>query len=180
MKLEEILKLSGIGGDLKTELLRRRKERNSMQHDLVAITVSTEHCADAIIDLCKLIKRLWGKYAFDSISDWLLCALRMVKLYSRTGNLKKRLMLEHLLERKIKWNEVEISEMVELKPSLERMSEDLDIDMEDLGELPVGKRLPKDQEIIISIGSKKYWIILLKSYTSKVISCMDELKIDDF
>ena len=69
LDLEEILNLAGIGSDLKRRLLGRRKDRNSMQHDLVAITVTTEHCADAIVDLCKLMKRLWGKYALMTIEE---------------------------------------------------------------------------------------------------------------
>jgi len=84
--LKEILKLAEIRGELKKRLLRRRKERNSMQHDLVAITVTREHCADSILDVCELMKKLWGRNALDSVHEWVICALRIVKLYSRTGD----------------------------------------------------------------------------------------------
>ena len=180
LELDEILKSAGIGGELKRRLLGRRKERNSMQHELVAVTVTTEHCADAIMDLCKLLKRLWGKYAFDGTPEWLLCSLRIIKLYSRIGDAKKRNMLENLFESKIKWNEFEVFEADKIKLALEKMSDHLGVEIEDLGELPAGKRLPKDQETIIWIGSKKYWTILIKNYTLKVSSCMDELNIDYF
>ncbi len=179
LDLEEILKISSIGGELKKRFLSRRKERNLMQHDLVSVTVTNAHCADSIVDLCKLIKRLWGKYSFDGISEWLLCALRIVKLYSRSGDEKKRKMFEHLLERIIKWNEIEVTEVDKLKSSLEEFSRRQGVDLDDLGELPAGKRLPKDQEIIIQVGTRKYWTILIQSYTVKINTCLDDLEIEN-
>ncbi len=116
--LEEILKISSIGGELKKRLLRRRKERNSMQHDLVAITVSSEHCADSVLDLCELVKKLWGKYALDSAHDWIICSLRIVNLYSRSGDPDKRINLENYLE-KFKWNSVIEGEEFTFQPALE-------------------------------------------------------------
>ena len=57
MDLKEILRISGIGSELKKRLLARRNERNTMQHHLVAVTVTKDHCADSIVDLCILLKR---------------------------------------------------------------------------------------------------------------------------
>ena len=172
--LEEILKVSSIGGELKKRLLRRRKERNSMQHELVAITVSSEHCADSIVDLCELVKKLWGKYAFDSAHDWIICALRIVNLYSRLGNPDKRINLEKYLG-KYKWNSVIEGEEFTFQPALEKMK----LEFESYTGTPIGRVKPNDNEIIISIGSPKHWTLLLKRFYKDVIICLDDMEVDD-
>jgi len=171
--LEETLKISGIGGELKKRLLRRRKERNSMQHDLVAITVSSEHCADSILDLCELVKKLWTKYALDVANDWVICALRIVKLYSRSGDESKRINLENYLE-KYKWNSVIENEEFTFLPALEKMK----LEFESYTGTPIGRTKPNDNEIIISIGSQKHWTLLLKRFYKDVIICLDEMDVD--
>ena len=177
MELKDILKIAGIGSDLKKRLIGKRKERNTIQHDLVSVTVSVEHCTDSILDLCSLLKKLWGKYALDGATEWIICALRIVRLYSRTGDARKRVMLESILEKEIKWNEVEISDAIKYKPALEKMSDKLGVELDELGYLPAGKRYPRNQEIIIAVGSKKHWTYLLKFYTNKVSMCLDELEL---
>ena len=172
--LEEILKISSIGGELKKRLLRRRKERNSMQHDLVAITVSREHCADSILDLCELVKKLWGKYALDSAHDWIICSLRIVNLYSRSGDLDKRINLENYLG-KYKWNSVIEGEEFTFLPALEKMK----LEFESYTGTPIGRVKPNDNEIIISIGSPKHWTLLLKRFYKDVIICLDDMEVDD-
>ena len=172
--LEEILKISSIGGELKKRILRRRKERNSMQHDLVAITVSREHCADSILDLCELVKKLWGKYALDSAHDWIICSLRIVNLYSRSGDLDKRINLENYLG-KYKWNSVIEGEEFTFLPALEKMK----LEFESYTGTPIGRVKPNDNEIIISIGSPKHWTLLLKRFYKDVIICLDDMEVGD-
>ncbi len=172
--LEEILKISSIGGELKKRLLRRRKERNSMQHDLVAITVSSEHCADSVLDLCELVKKLWGKYALDSAHDWIICSLRIVNLYSRSGDPDKRINLENYLE-KFKWNSVIEGEEFTFQPALEKMK----LEFESYTGTPIGRVKPNDNEIIISIGSPKHRTLLLKRFYKDVNICLDDMDVDD-
>lgn len=172
--LKAILSLSGIGGELKRRLLGRRKDRNSMQHELVAITVTHEHCADSIIDLCKIIKRLWGKYAFDTMDEWLFNALRIIKLYSRSGNKNKRINLELYLE-KNKWNTIVENDDITFQPALEKMGEEL----KSYTGVPYGRFKPKDNEIVISIGSAKHWTLLLKRFPREIKICLDDFGIDE-
>lgn len=173
--LREILKLAGIGGELKRRLLGRRKDRNSMQHDLVSITVTPEHCADAIVDLCELLKKLWGKYYLDSAQDWILCALRIAKLYSRTGDQDKRINLENILE-KHNWNSVLESEVVTFQSALEKA----ELEYESFTGIPLGRAKPNANELIISIGSRKHWTLLLKRFPRDISICLDDLGVDEF
>jgi hypothetical protein len=174
LELEEILKLAGIGGELKRRLLGRRKDRNSMQHDLVAITVTTEYCADAIVDLCKLLKKLWGKYAIVTIEEWVNCALRIVKLYSHSGNRDKRVNLETYLE-KNKWNSIVENELITFQPGLEKINEEF----RSYTGVPLGRLKPNDNEILISIGSSKHWTLLIRRFPNEVKICLDDLGVDE-
>lgn len=174
LDLEEILKLAGIGGELKRKLLGRRKDRNSMLHDLVAITVTPEYCADAIVDLCKLIKKLWGKYALMTIEEWVDCALRIVQLYSHSGNKDKRVNLEIYLE-KNKWNSIVENEQITFQPGLEEIKEEF----RSFTGIPLGRLKPKDNEILISIGSTKHWTLLIRRFPNVVKICLDELGVDE-
>lgn len=173
-KLKEILKISRIGGELKKRLLARRKERNAMQHDLVAVTVTKEHCADSIVDLCVLLKRLWGKYALDSAYDWILCALRIVKLYSKVGDQDKRTNVENYLG-KYKWNSVIENKKFTFQSALEKM----DLELESYTGTPIGRAKPNDNEIIISVGSTKHWTLLLKRFYKEVSICLDDMDVDE-
>lgn len=174
LELKEILKISDIRGDLKKRLLRRRKERNSMQHDLVAITVTTEHCADSIVDLCELLRKLWGKNALDSVHEWILCALRIVKLYSRAGDEEKRINLENYLE-KYKWNTVIENEEITFQPALEKMG----LEYKSITGIPSGRVKPNDNEIVISIGSRKHWTLLLRRFYKEIVICLDDMGIEE-
>jgi hypothetical protein len=167
-ELKNFLKLANVGGDLKRRLLSRRKERNTMQHDLVAVTVSNEHCADAILDLQRLIKKLWGKYAFDGVEEWVNCAFRVIKLYSRSTSKKKREIFEQRLIKEVNWG---------LESVLNKDHNYL-IDYDGkLDEISSGKRLPNNDEIIVSIKSPELWVIIVREYTLKVQSCLDDLDI---
>jgi len=166
--LKDILKLANVGGELKKRLSNRRKERNTMQHDLVAVTVSHEHCADSILDLLVLLKKLWGKYVFDGVDEWVECAFRVVKLYSRSTNKKKREMFENKLIREVNWGIESSLNINDTKLT------GLDIDQ---GGTPLGRRLPKVDEMIVSIKSPELWVIVIREHTLKVQSCLDELDI---
>ena len=172
--LREILKQSEIRGELKKRLLRRRKERNSMQHDLVAITVTREHCADSILDVCELMKKLWGRNALDSVQEWVICALRIVKLYSRTGDQDKRINLENYLE-KYKWNSIIENEEITFQPALEKIG----LEHKSITGIPSGRVKPNDNEIVISIGSPKHWTLLLKRFHKEIIICLDDIGVDE-
>lgn len=64
----------------------RRNTRNSMQHADAAVTVETQHCADAILDVVKVIDRCWSGTSSHRFDLWVKCALRIAQLYSSTGN----------------------------------------------------------------------------------------------
>ena len=145
-----------------------------MQHDLVAVTVTKEHCADSIVDLCVLLKRLWGKYALDSAYDWILCALRIVKLYSKVGDQDKRTNVENYLG-KYKWSSVIENKKFTFQSALEKM----DLELESYAGTPIGRAKPNDNEIIISVGSTKHWTLLLKRFYKEVSICLDDMDVDE-
>ena len=76
--------------------LRRRVQdrhtniRNLMQHQNVAITVDTETCADAIIDVVGVVDSLWRNTSRGSFREWHKVAIRIVRLYSTTGDAQKQ------------------------------------------------------------------------------------------
>jgi len=77
---------NGLG----TRVQNRRDMRNLMQHASAAATVDTQTCADAIIDIPELLRKLWGRNALDNLREWHKIALRIVKLYSSDGDPIKR------------------------------------------------------------------------------------------
>jgi hypothetical protein len=76
------LPLSGVGGRVQT----RRDTRNTMQHASAAVTVDMQSCSDAIKDLPEVMKKLWGQQALLNLRDWQQVAMRIVNLYSSTGD----------------------------------------------------------------------------------------------
>lgn len=73
---------NGLGGRCHT----RRGIRNTMQHASAAVTVDIQACADAILDLPNVIIKLWGRNSLDNLRDWQKIAIRIVRLYSNSGN----------------------------------------------------------------------------------------------
>ena len=70
-------------GSLAAQLLRYHDTRNNMQHANVALTVNTQHCADAILDTVSLIEKLWPGTDIRNIRPRLKIALRIIfHLYS--------------------------------------------------------------------------------------------------
>lgn len=178
MSLYSALREVQIGKKLRDRLLIRRDIRSDMQHQLAGITIDKQQCADAIIDLVSLIndRKLWGKYAFDPAPDWVFCGLRIVKLYSRIGVPRKRKMLEGTLQSEIDWDKGEVVDERNIQSRIEKSS---DRDLVNLDGSPAGERRPDPHEIIIHVGSPEHWSYLIKEYTERVVSCLDELKIDE-
>jgi hypothetical protein len=147
----EALKDAKVPKSLIKELAKRHDIRNDMQHVKLGITIDNQDCADAIIGLIKLIKKLWGKYALSMAPDWILCAQRIVELYTSYSNSSIRVRFEKKVLKEIDWsknvNEGNISD----------------------------KRLPNKNEIIIEVGAKNYWALLVREKTSIVMECLDEV-----
>lgn len=190
MSFYSALKEVQIGEKLRDRLLIRREIRSDMQHQLAGITIDKQQYADAIMDLVALLnhRNLWGKYAFDPAPVWVFCGLRIVKLYSRFGQTRKRKMLEGTLQREIDWDKgTVIDESNILSKTGEVVGEsNIPSKMEKSGrELvnldgsPAGERHPNPYEIIIHVGSPEHWSYLIKEYTERVVSCLDELQIDE-
>jgi hypothetical protein len=57
-----------------------RETRNNMQHASAAATVDSGYCATAIMDTAEVIQTLWPDVV---LHPRVLCALRIVRLYSR-------------------------------------------------------------------------------------------------
>lgn len=70
-----------------------RNTRNNMQHASAAATVDDEHCANAILDAVSVIDHCWPGAGVD-MKPWMSSALRIVRLYSKTGDAKKRQLFE--------------------------------------------------------------------------------------
>jgi hypothetical protein len=68
----------------------RRTTRNNMQHADAAVTVETQHCADAILDVVRVINKCWSGTYSHRFDLWVKCALRIVQLYSSGGDQLKR------------------------------------------------------------------------------------------
>lgn len=131
-------------------LEKRHKIRNDMQHEKIGISIDAQDCACDILNVIKVIKTLWGKYALDSASDWLICSLRIIDLYSTSSNQSKKTLLESKLLKSINWN---------FHPEEDKNME---------------KRLRKDNEVIIEIGARNYWALLVREKTELVNQCLDE------
>ncbi len=69
---------------------RHTNIRNLMQHQNAAITVDTQTCADAIMDVVAVVDRLWRNTTQRSFREWHKVALRIVRLYSSEGDVQKR------------------------------------------------------------------------------------------
>ena len=55
----------------------------------------------------------------------------------------------------------------------------MELEFESFTGIPVGRLLPKDNEILISIGSTKHWTLLLKRFPNDVKICLDDMAIDE-
>lgn len=73
---------AGLGGRVQT----RRDTRNTMQHGSAAVTVNAAHCADSIVDTCRVINTLWRNTTERMLRPQYQCALRIVHLYCSDGD----------------------------------------------------------------------------------------------
>lgn len=97
----DALKLSGcrLSQELRDRLQHRRDTRNLMQHQSASVAVDAQTGADAIIDLPEVMKKLWGQNALDNLRVWQRVAIRVVKLYSASGDANVRGQFEDLMRR---------------------------------------------------------------------------------
>jgi len=151
---------------LKIELSKRHKIRNEMQHAKLGITVDNQDCACAIIGVKKVLEKLWGKYSLDQIPDWLICALRIVELYSNSANFSKVKSFEEKLLKDINWS---IEQIISIEDSDETNSNRIS------KVIIKSKRFPNNNEIIIEVGAKNYWALLVREKTELVNQCLDDI-----
>lgn len=155
-----------------------------MQHEYASITIDEQKCADAIMNLIKLLTKLWGNYSLYDIPNWVECALRMVKLYSSKGDFKKRKDFKFFMLNNIDWNYIEVDSD---SYQLSEKGEDIDsnntakeyksvLDRE--GRSP-GKQVLKKNEVKIVVGSEEYWSLVIREYSDKVNRCLDDLEIEE-
>ena len=85
-------------------------------------------------------------------------------------------MLEGNLQKKIDWEKGEVVDERNIQSKIKKSS---DRDLVNLDGSPAGERRPDPHEIIIPVGSSEHWTYLIKVYTEKVVSCLDELQIDE-
>lgn len=71
--------------NLGNSIQHSRDIRNNMQHANAAATVDDEHCADAILDAVAVLDHCWPGTS-TNIRPWMICALRIVRLFSSQGN----------------------------------------------------------------------------------------------
>ena len=68
----------------------RRETRNTMQHGDAAFTVTTANCADAILDVRRVIDRLWQNTTNRNLTLPYKIVLRIVELYGPNGTEQQR------------------------------------------------------------------------------------------
>jgi len=155
-----------------------------MQHEYASITIDEQKCADAILVLIILLRRLWSKYALDDIPPWVECALRIVKLYSSQGDFKNRKEFRKTMLNDIDWNYIEIGpESYSLGEKGEELSKDnvtkrYKSDLDIYGRSP-GKQVLSKNEVKIVVGSEEYWSLVIREYSTKVMRCLDDLEIEE-
>lgn len=73
---------NGLGGRVQG----RRDTRNTMQHGSAAVTVTTENCADAILDVRRVIDHLWQNTTERNLTLSYKIVLKVVEIYSSDGD----------------------------------------------------------------------------------------------
>ena len=77
-----------------------RDMRNTMQHGNAAVTVTIDNCADAIIDVGKVIDRFWRYTTQNNMTPVYKAILRIVKLYSSDGDAAMRQAFEDAMRQR--------------------------------------------------------------------------------
>ncbi len=165
-----------ISTRLKGKLLKNHTLRNEFQHKSPILTIDDEKCADSIILLVDLIKKIWGKNSLMDIPGRVECGLRLVKLHSSAGNIKKRKDFKDYILNNVDWNKVEINEDSRVYDN----NEDGRIyDFYGPEGQALGKQIINKNELVIKIGSEEHWSYILRHYTNKVEECFNILSIDE-
>lgn len=73
-----------------------------MQHGSAAVTVTVEACADAILDVPRVINKLWTNATGKNLTPAYQVVMRVVELYSSAGDAAKRQPFEDAM-RKGQW-----------------------------------------------------------------------------
>ncbi len=165
-----------IPNRLKEKLLKNHTLRNEFQHKSPILTIDNEKCADSILFLIDLIKKIWGKNSLMDIPRRVECGLRLVKLHSSLGDIKKRKNFKDYIQNNVDWNRVEINEDTRIyynnKDGLIYNFYGPE------GQAP-GKQIINKNELVIKIGSEEHWSYILRHYTHIVEECFNILSIDE-
>ena len=86
---------NGLGGRVQN----RRDTRNMMQHGSPAVTVTLKSCADAILDVRKVIDRLWQNTIQNNLTPSYQLVLQIVELYSSDGDARRCQAFEDAMRR---------------------------------------------------------------------------------
>ena len=182
--VEKANKIASIPIKLQNVLLGNHELRNKMQHEYASITIDEQKCADAILNLIILLRKLWGKYSLYEIPAWVDCALRIVKLNSSKGDFKKRKEFRRTMLNNIDWNYVEVGlgsyEFDEKGEELDtnNLAKEFKSILDSEGRSP-GKQVLNKNEVKIVIGSEEYWSLVIREYSDKVTRCLDDLGIGE-
>ena len=88
-KFHEAIVLPGIrrlSQELRDRLQGRRDVRNLMQHQSATVAVDTQTAADSVVEVPVLLERVWGQNALCNLRPWQIVAIRIIRLYSSTGD----------------------------------------------------------------------------------------------
>lgn len=85
----------GLGGRVQ----HRRNIRNTMQHGSAAVTVTVEDCAKSILDVKRVIDRLWRNTVARNLTFSYAIILKIVELYATNGNGQHRQAFEDAMRR---------------------------------------------------------------------------------
>ncbi|MCU0344825.1 MAG: hypothetical protein MUF28_13515 [Ignavibacterium sp.] len=165
-----------VSSKLKTKLLDNHTLRNEFQHKSPILTIDDEKCADSIILFIDFIKKIWGKNALMDIPNRVDCGLRLVKLHSSAGSIKKRKDFRDYILNNIDWNRVEI---IEDERVFEDNRDGRRYNFYGPEGQALGKQIINKNELVIKIGSEEHWSYILRHYTDKVEECFNILSIDE-
>lgn len=176
LNFRQSLQNAKVSPQLTKRLLVSHGLRNDMQHKSTILTIDEQKCADSLMDLVELLKKLWGRYSMDYIPAWVNCALRIIKLQSSQGKIKKRKELKEHILNEVDWKYVEPKED-------ERVfvhSKNIKVyDFFGIGGKSPGRQELNKNELVIKIGSEEHWSFILRHYTEKIEECLNYLSIDE-
>ncbi|RSK49394.1 hypothetical protein [Hymenobacter rigui] len=116
-----VLTLPGVVLDaaLQGRLQGYRNNRNNIQHVGAGLTVDAQHCADAIMDAVDTLNQLWPGTPVHQSRALFAISLRIVKLYSTTGDLPLRADFEDAMT-SYRWRTAESEQVqasaIQIKP----------------------------------------------------------------